>query len=1492
MIWLGTLKIRSELRGAVIGACLPLVLMVVGACSPGMFEGKSQDVDLGVRETKSYRKVNLACSDLDLSKSEVDVTTFKELLHCFNSNGALDPLERLVNGLKDEQLEALVAVSNKYVLNNPTVLYEVEKTFYALDDQHILDESLLQLGRLLENDEFVASAVGLLKDGYFAKSEATPGAALHADKEILKVLELLSSRFTNENVIDTLDIGLSLGGNKVFAALQDHFKGDSPSGRSLRALTDQFTTYLQQTTRPEHVEVGRRALESLINDDLFAALDGSIGGTSDQNLKDGIPKMAAVLKASLSNNASVMDGLTSLFRSLHRPLVCLKGARTIPDATMYVMDELTSQPSSQASAFIERSNLLLMVVMNPFCDFPAELGQYYPAILELAKKRSMEPATDLLKAVHRIQRPDPNNPLKMRHPLTDLVLDAFSDPSLRLLFPLLSELNDREVDGVSLWENLLLFANLPRLEDRQKLKDSLAYLIAPRAALQGRTIFDVANDSLMRASGDNLYKFVHSLRKFIDDSNNSSNKEPLLVPALSMLKQAFFANEVHPFIDLIRKVSSEATQNEKFFDTLFVVSDRPEFQESVALISRMARTGELKELLGATITLFHKFGLQGKKTILGGIEPPANTVKLRHALTSKDLVPYIDGPALFNEGWGTLAACEKLDPRISMADPTAPLFEAQLGNALACVNVDGGHKDLVAAVDFLDNAKTSDGRSFIRMPIDWIKELNFSENQAGYLTDSMLKTWDDGRLFRMLDAVPFLINGSSRAGTGKVDSTGPVLRPLLELLPPILDAKVDSDSPSSFRELEKFGASVVRDPAVPGLLSFVEKIWDKKAEPEVHPEWTDTKLVDRMKRWVGNKECKSLPSSSSAAEAQKQARALEMVDNYRDAVTNWDLVGGKPRKAWTIEDLRGPVFEADKLITKLADPDQSEPSRPALKGLLNVMNYFTLEPGQAPTQQKHYTREDLFNFLYDRSGDADAKLITYYYPGDKAPKVRLVSTLDRLELVLIHADFPAPAPFNRIYAQQFLAEISEAWGDESFEIWPDEIQKKFPKSGKARPKTLAEAVDHILSVQHLFEKIVGFPKVAKCNQIANPNDPKDVQDHETTDPDDGGSVVPDWMPNIPGMDLDFLRANLYNIRSVISVLQENLPDHGTFKNPDRKHVAGLRILRDLFFEIYYSTPAQYRASPGKSAALGVGWKNNLNIVMKMVRMGVTRQAGRAMRHVDRNDQSVRAVFDALVDGATAPQTYPIAETILDRDSSHKLVWNLVSQIFGVIDSGEGPKMAQTALYGLALMGDRSQKFHELLGPALDSAGPIVDQYWDFLSAHTDKISTLLRSDRVSNLTRVLYEDEDGIAKDELARIASDALSDPARGLQLMSIVRALDETPFAQNTWDLFVSRWDAIRALPEFKKLDVDALAKQMLHFIEEKDLTPTELELAKKLRLFAADKMDKGELDEFLFLARKNPNEFYRVLETLSRLIKNGEVKDFIATARRALLQDSKNQ
>ncbi|MGK5089109.1 hypothetical protein WDW86_16250 [Bdellovibrionota bacterium FG-2] len=1482
--WLSAFKKKSELPRT---ALLLSVLALTAACSPGMFEGKSQDVDLGVRETKSYRKVNQACADLDLSSSEINVGTFKELLHCFNSNGSLEPIERLVNNLKDEQLEALVATSNKYVLNNPAVLYEVEKTFYALDDQHILDESLLQLGRLLENDEFVASAIGLLKDGYFAKSEATVGVAPHADKEILKVLELLSARLTNENVIDTLDLGLSLGGNKLLAALQEHFNGDSLRGRTLRQLTDQFTAYLQQTARPEHVELGRRALESLINDDLFVALDGAIGGTSDRNLKEGIPKMAAVLKASLANDASALDGLTSLFRYLHRPISCLKGTRTLPDATMYVMDELTAQPSSQASAFVERNNLLLMVVMNPFCDFPAELGQYYPSILELAKKRSMEPAADLLKAVHGIQRPDPNNPKKMRHPLTDLVLDAASDPSLKLLFPLLSELNDREVNGVSLWENLLLFANLPRLEDRQKLKDSLAYLIAPRAALQGRAIFDVASDSVVRASGDNLYKFVHSLRKFLDESN----KDPLLVPSLTVLKQAFFTNEVHPILDLVRKVSAEATQNEKFFDTLFVVSDRPEFQESVALISKMARTGELKELLGAVITLFHKFGQQGKKQILGGIEPPENTVKLRHALTAKDLVPFIDGPALFAEGWGSLAACEKLDPRISMADPFTPQFASQLTNTLACVNVDGGHKDLVAAVNYLDNEKTDDGRSYLQMSIDWFKELNFTQNEAAYLTGSMLKTWDDGRLFRVLDAIPFLVNGSTRAGTGRIDSTGPVLRPLLNLLAPVLDAKVDSDSPPSFRELEKFGATVVRDSAVPGILSFVEKIWDKKAESEVTPEWTDARLVERMKRWVGNKECNSLASSPAQADLQKQARALEMVDDYRGSVTNWDLVQGKPRKAWTIDDLRGSVYEADNLIDKLADPKQSEPSRPALKGLLNVMNYFTLEPGQKPTQGKHFNREQLFDFLYDRSGDSDAKLITYYYKGDKTPRVRLVNTLDRLELVLIHADFPAPPPFNRIYAQQFLAEIGEAWGDEPREIWPDEIQKKFPLGGKARPETLAEALENIMKVQHKFEKIVGFPALPKCKQIADPSDPKSVQDAETTNPDDGGSIVPDWMPNAFGMDFEFLRANLYNIRQVISVLQENLPDSGSFRNPDRKHAGGLKILRDLFFEIYYSTPKAYRKSPGEAAALGIGWKNNLNIVMKMVRMGVTRQAGRAMRNVDRNDPSVRALFDALIDGATAPQALPLAEMVLDRDVSHTLIWKLVSQVFDVLDSKDSKKFSQTAFYGLALMGDRSQPFSPLLNPLLESLGPIVDQYWDFLNAHTDKISTLLRSERVSNLARVIYEDPDDISKGNLARLGADALADPVRGLQLMSLVQALEDTPGAMDAWDLFVSRWDAIQELPEFKKLDVDALAKQMLHFIEEKDLSLVERELALKVRFFVAQKMDVGQLDQFLLLARKDPNEFYRVLETLSRVIKNGEVKEFIGTARRALLQGTAN-
>jgi hypothetical protein len=175
---------------------LALGLAAVG-CSPGMFFGGS--VDDGVANTTSYRKINFKCSGMDLSSSEVDVPTFRKLVGCFNANGGLDPIEKLLNRLPDADVQPLVDVQNHYVLNNRKLLYTLEQTYTLLADRKIIDPTFAQFGRLLENEEFISSSVALLKEGYSTSGgSGLPSWGLTPDRKLLKAIERLSTKINSE----------------------------------------------------------------------------------------------------------------------------------------------------------------------------------------------------------------------------------------------------------------------------------------------------------------------------------------------------------------------------------------------------------------------------------------------------------------------------------------------------------------------------------------------------------------------------------------------------------------------------------------------------------------------------------------------------------------------------------------------------------------------------------------------------------------------------------------------------------------------------------------------------------------------------------------------------------------------------------------------------------------------------------------------------------------------------------------------------------------------------------------------------------------------------------------------------------------------------------------------------------------------------------------------------------------------------------------------
>jgi hypothetical protein len=1087
------------------------------------------------------------------------------------------------------------------------------------------------------------------------------------------------------------------------------------------------------------------------------------------------------------------------------------------------------------------------------------------------------------------------------------------------MLPALAELTDRQV-----WDDLFLVIALPRLEERPKIVDALQFLVEPAPELGGRSLYDVLTDMISRTTPENLYRFVYSMRRFVEAD------EPLLVPAMTGLRKAFYVNDTHPVVDLVHDVMAEATRNEAFFSTLFRIAEMPEFQETVRLASQMSKDGRLKELIGAVVTLFHKFALQGKSEIRPGHEPPFEA-RRRHDFAADDLG--LEPP--FEAPWDPNDPCRRLDTRVPMDDYNHGRFEDQLNDYLGCINADRKHGDVVQAVNFLRGERTYDGRTFFNLQIDLMKSLGneVTREEAGDLADRWIRAVDDGRFYHMMDGMPFWVTRKVHGSADPAGAAGPVLRPLLELARPVM-----RQAGAGVRRLMDYGAKVLRRPDIPHILKYGEKLVDLSDEcdqppsddperPNRCPEPRSAPLeqrvdLERIKRWVRNKEC-------DYNGGRQLRRAQEILFDYNNTATTWDLVPGteQPRYGWERAEFKASL---EPLFQKLADPEQSGPDKDVIQALLNVIRYFSLpsDPARVPdaydprrNSRQHYTPEYLARWLRERSDDY--RLISYFYPGETRPRVRLVNTLDRLELVLINADFTYLLPEN--FGQKFLAMIGNAWGDEPPSIWPEAVRRQYPERerhcagqhsedewrklvSKGRcPMRMADAFREIGMTQQMFENVVGYPELPGCPQLADPNDPRDVQRAETTEWPTNTSGTPSWA--IPLR----VKASLYNLRQVLSVIQENLPQSGT------PMAGGLKVLRDLFYELYTSSPVDARNPKA-------GWRNNLSVVTKLVRMGLTRQVGLKVarfpaipsnpallsREERQDHDALMDFFRTLVAGATSPEVRPLLDALFVESRDHELIWKILDRIFNVLDAGDGytvpesrraelagkpaaeqrriraewvreaARMRQLAFYTLAQAGPLG-----IIDPALKTTSAVLKRYRAYLTRHADKMEDFFRSKTVSHFMRALYEDGDEERKAMIADLLRDALGDPARGLDTMSILEAADSV--GNNPWDIFSTRLDVILGLDEYKNLNLTAVAEDFLHFFQE---TPEDgyPRTSTIVREYVAARMSSkgnapGDLEELLWLAERKPDDFYQVLETLSLYSENGELKDFVKLARRSL-------
>ena len=1271
----------------------------VSACSPSSLFGNH--TDKGVQNFHSYHQVNTSCSQMDLSRSRLDLASARALVNCLDSQGALGGFAQLVKAMKDDELQPFINSINRSFLDRPENLFKVERMLDDLKARGELDGALAGLGALLQSDELITRAVSIFRHSYVNDDHVDPGF-LHA-------VERLSRELTEDRVKDAMDLGLILSDARAFASLWQHIDGARPLSP---AVAEGLVAYSKSGSR-----LGRQLIDLLIDGSLLQFTDAIVPDDSD-GIRDETPRWSSVLNASLANEGQIAGRMGGLLTALSQPIPCMQGSRALRYPPMDMIRELTSLPPEQARTFIVRERFAELYLSYPLCSFPAEAATGYQAMVSLASTAAIEPMADLLRAAYQTGQ-------RSGEPVVNFFLNSLQDPGFQKLLPAMSELEARGA-----WEDLLLLSTAPRLRDHAQIVDLLKVLVEPLPGTPSSSIYDVVVKGLTQVEPSDLTALLKSFQ---------ATKMNGLASAFRGLRAAYYVNDAHPLLDLLRDSMAHASENTALIDALLKASARPEFQASIRELSRMGADGRLKDLFVTTMALFDRYAARGQSVVHAlapGASAPGMRYETRHRLAAANLSPLPPPPADFG-------VCSKVDFSIGWDQAAAPGFEEQFRSVSACINSDGKYSELSGMLQMLTQERTERAagapapRTIHALLIEAYNTFRFTAHETSMLADRLLTAVRDGRVTRAMQSVPILVHHS-------------VIRPLVDIAAPLIR---DMQSRLGLRRLGLYGATALRRDDLQKVVAYVDDLYNEHPTPRT-PGTRSAYDHERILRWISNKECASLPAAAGQDLGDaKKARLAAILDEYENAdVNDGPLTRGKLRRSWTTAELK---TELDPIFKKLADiPGNGAVARALLHFAARFNDPKQYEPGY------------LEKWLRKRANDR--RIISYIYQGETIPRVRLVNGLDRLSIILLNSDIFAGAPIDMNFGMQFLANIAEAWGDVPFEQRPAEIQKKFPKDGP-HPKhcpTLAEAVADIVDTANTFYQLVGFPKIPNCAQVADANDSPEVQAAETSDP-----TLPPPTPDNPwpadpepGSDAAQLQLNMFNIAETLSVLQENVDD------------GGLKVMRDLFFDLYYTGPAANQDA-------GAGLKNNLSVVSRLVKVGLLRQVGTLIADTRDNDPVIHAFFQALIDGSASSEIGGVVESLLGigaDDPDQKLIWNVLDEIIKLKSPEDIATAKAIGFNGMAaihaLGRARTPDHNELFDPLLHALRPILARNNALLARHTDLVGDLATWRDGADFARALAKNKNA-TRGNVTDLLQDVVSDPQRGLDLMAMIEALDSSP-------------------------------------------------------------------------------------------------------------------
>lgn len=1220
MAWTGARVLSTSLY---IAAAFALA-----GCSSSLFtEDKGQELD----QAKGDGKVDKACLKLDFSKPTLDVQTTRSLVHCLNGNGSIQAYENLVGSLSDTQLQVVLDTMNAQLLNNPTRLKATDSSFEQMDERGILTRAFDKLSKILSKGKLIRSAVRLVRQTTTREGD---GALFHSrprnlDPDILNSIKILaqevsrdsSGHFTVEEARKTAANGLEMGVRTTaldsYKAMIDGFHSQIPlrsPSLNLKFFTERTLEYIKAKIHGDRA-LGKVLMWGIADGSLLKAFDyyyysecekltpGKCDPTSGGALAldSQTQAMEAFMRLlSLEHKEDILSPMVKLFRVMDAPISCMADTKQVPNADMFVMNELIKLVPLDVPQWTMRTNTMKMKLVNSMCEFPNDDEVTFNTLMNVLRELSRYTDANsfgrpLITVSHFLKGLEVGDQVPMsagaradlarymdypenerhRRFMTHWLGDKNESVNAYThLADLLGELSrpNRQVVG-----NLLYLLNVaaPGSKDRADIQSMARTFMSSQSLLGGRSLYDIFNNAILKVDVGTLYDLLTGVSELIDLQEDLAN------PLLDVNRDALLMNNSNPVIEIALDLGLNADKNQLFFETLFEIADTDQFEDAMLLTARMADNGTLRELLKGLLMMFRGHTGDIAPPIPQNV-PPAKLADPSRDQSTRNRPAWKPDPAWWPQDYDRVQGCYDINLDLPFGNPfpgeTAgrSTWERQMGQIASCVNANHGNAEAESFLNYGVSQKVKDDRSFLGTVVDLMADFIPTggerarlQNIYDELSDLMLDDASFRDMKTMNEMLPLLFE--KKYCSTKYSDEAPRCQanaPYLSVMQGLSRAMtVVAGEGTRLQDILNVGKIAVVDKQLPksvGLLYDVSNDAEERADnPDKYPFVADKKPP-----------ISSYPTHGGG-NTNVEKWLAQAIEKYEGRKATPEIIAQKVEQYYNQPLPAEELYYTDYKGVKRSGYANAEIFKEKIKPLFDELS-------------KGNRVEATMTFFYRMYGNpytpewwsywfrylaSNVRAVPYYYPGQypgkSKPTVRLISQLEMLDLVVANADFTLSQ-----YGQDGFGIVGN---DDNFAI---KYLTLLGLCGEDMDPAVDRMGRELAFFQSMSERLGGIPVI-------------------------GGKIFKDE-----------LRRRLFNLTQIFPILREVNKVY-KFEGSDGKVIYAnhLGVLRDLFKAVLKALPEDMH-DERKNKELYRRDKNPLALIAEMVRFGILRNIGVNMWYVN------------------------------------------------------------------------------------------------------------------------------------------------------------------------------------------------------------------------------------------------------------------------------------